>query len=395
VAIKPGIITLIVGLVVIIRHTHRSMWGLDSAYTTAWKTFKMPDGIKLDRDVFFETYHRVAKEFVLKNRQNMAVSGLPEGKYVVLHVRGMDKPCPLSEFDTVNVLTKLPSELTIVAISDNDTLLESIISNQSISRLHIIKLSDVKLDKYEVLFHDLRILMAASGIVQHSSNGWSAYSSTAAMIREIPLINTWIGRPVNSDRQNLVLGTLAGFKRVGGVPEELQSANRADEILRWVQRVQNRPWKPEVLASASAVTSSQAVTPRLDMDTQDSVRFLIIIGPEGSSHSLMSEVFYNGTTYEMLQVADGGKELHTSLQRSLYNHWSVPGLFDFPCRPQGNAKEVFLRTVKNLKQMQRKALVAAANWRQATARSPRPPDPLEIVIPLNSVNDNAAGMGMC
>ncbi len=366
----------------------------------------MPDeaserGMKLDRDVFFEAYRRVAREFVLKNRQNMAVPGLPEGKYVVLHVRGKDKSnAPLSEFETVNVLTKVPSELTVVAISDDDTLLESIISNQSLSRLRIMKLPEIveevaKHGKYEAIFRDLRVLMAASGIVQHSPNGWSAYSSVAAMIREIPLINTWIGRPADPDRQGFVLGTLQGFNRVGGVPEELQSANRADEIVRWVQRVQNRPWKPEALASASAVTSSQAATLRLDMDTQDSVRFLIVIGPEGSSHSLMSKVFYNGTTYKMLQATDGGKEVHTSLQRSLYHHWSAPGLFDFPCRPQGDATEVFLRAVKNLKRMQRKALLAAASWRQAAATSPRPPDPLEIVIPLNSANDNAAGMGMC
>jgi hypothetical protein len=191
-----------------------------------------------------------------------------------------------------------------------------------------------------------------------------------------------------------------GFNRVEGVPDELQSANRADEVLRWVKRVQDRPWKPgaasSTLASAGAVTSSQAAMLRLHMDTPDSVRFLIVIGPEGSSHSLMSEVFYNGTTYEMLQAADGGRELHTSLQRSLYHHWSAPGLFDFPCRPQYvNGPEVYSRAVKNLKQMRRKALVAAASWRQAADRGPRAPDPLEIVIPLNSANDNAAGMGTC
>ena len=35
----------------------------------------------------------------------------------------------------------------------------------------------------------------------------------------------------------------------------------------------------------------------------DQVRFLLVVGPEGSSHSLMSMVFKNSSTYALLQAA--------------------------------------------------------------------------------------------
>jgi len=40
----------------------KSLWGLDSAYTTAWRTFKLPDGIPpLDREAFTEAYREVSQ----------------------------------------------------------------------------------------------------------------------------------------------------------------------------------------------------------------------------------------------------------------------------------------------------------------------------------------------
>ena len=40
---------------------------------------------------------------------------------------------------------------------------------------------------------DMQLLLGASGIIQHASEGWSAYSSVPAMAKSIPLINTYNG----------------------------------------------------------------------------------------------------------------------------------------------------------------------------------------------------------
>jgi len=291
-----------------------------------------------------------------------------------------------------------------VAISDDPKLLRDILDNSTLASLRFVHLPKIDQSgiegKYDALFRDFRTILGAAGIIQHATNGWSAYSSLAGMIRQIPLINTWIGRPADPKRQSMQLGILAGLARVAGCPIELQSANRADEVALWLQRVRTAPDRPRVNdeVAAEEVTrgfagSSRGGAGNDNSATRASVRFLLVVGPEGSSHSLMSMVFKNSSTYALLQAAEGGLDRHRELQRSLYNHWSSPGLFDWPCRPDHarDANEVFSRAVGSMQQMRNFVLRSVARRARTSSR----PDKTqrEIVIPVNSADDNAAGMG--
>ena len=389
----------------------KSLWGLDSAYTTAWRTFKLPDALpRLSRDVYTEAYRKVAGEFRVRG-PSAKVAGLPRGKYVVLHVRGNDKQAPLSEFETVQVLSLLPRDLPLVVVSDDEKFLHDILSNESLSLLRERVVTLPKIDqsepegKYDAMFRDLSTLLGATGIIQHATNAWSAYSSLAAMMRQIPLINTWIGKPSDPKRQSMHLGTLAGFAREGGCPIELQSANRADEVGAWIERVRKAPVRARADDANSEESEPVPLQQSGEQDTStasvaESVRFLLVIGPEGSSHSLMSMVFKNSSTYSLLERTEGGLDLHTELQRSLYHHWSSAGLFDWPCRPDHarDPSEVFSRAVSNLKRVERMVLKAAARrarrgMQAGGVGAGRRGGAREIVIPVNSADDNAAGMG--
>ena len=82
---------------------------------------------------------------------------------------------------------------------------------------------------------DFDLLLGATGIIQHSKKGWSSYSSVAAMVSAVPLLNTWItsNSEDNSSKyvgESNVPNVLAGFDSNGGVPAELKSAQRKEDV---------------------------------------------------------------------------------------------------------------------------------------------------------------------
>lgn len=228
----------------------RALWALDSVYTTAWRTFRLPPPLHEPNGTeFAQAYRRVAEELDIRKPSDATTepSFLNE-KYIVLHVRGTDKPAPLYEFNTQKILSLLPAKSTIVAITDDESLLDSILTHSTIRLPNVIRLDNHKIrndtgdkDTHDP-FRDFRILLGAIGIIQHSPSGWSAFSSLASMLRQIPLINTWIGPLFRHDSRAKYLGILAGVESAVVCPEELQSANREDEVEKWILRMTGAVW---------------------------------------------------------------------------------------------------------------------------------------------------------
>jgi len=364
----------------------KSFWGLDSVYTTAWKTFKLPDGLPPLTSLKYEAaFRKVASEFQLKS---VNTDVLPKNKYAVLHVRGTDKPAPFEEFCTCEVLRGMAGMFPLVVITDDEDRLTAILNNVTEAQLKIVRLPPQE-GKYEGMMQDFAALLSASVIVQHSAHAWSSFSSVAAMIRERPLLNTW--RPPRDQGRSFFLGTLAGFDRKGAVPGELSSGNRPEAVLEFLGRARARANNPDEPRSDWQV-AVKPVEPEGPV-VEDQVRFLMVLGPEGSSHSFVSAMFHNSTTKKLLESMEEGLDLHVQLQRSLYNFWGKAGLWDWPCKVDHRApEEVFEAVVRSLGKMKRKAMLALARKRRRSAGAAAQA-PMQIVIPLNSADEPSAGMG--
>ena len=292
----------------------------------------LPDGLPpLDREAFTEAYRDVAREFRMRD---MRVEGLPEGKYVVLHVRGGDKPGPLSEFETINVLSQFSPNLPVVAMTDDTKLLRDILANSTLASLRVVHLPKIDQSVIEgntdALFRDLRALLGAAGI------GRTRLPS---------------GCSKSDPRQT----GPAWWTRRGKWPCRIGARRRFQ-----------RGCIHYNIGSLPARRGSGGLRPLADE---------------------------NCSTYSLLQSVDGGLDRHRELQRSLYNHWSASGLFDWPCRPDHarGGHEVFSRAVSSMKHM-RKFVLRAVGRRASTGQGPEK-GRREIVIPVNSADDNAAGMG--
>ena len=84
---------------------------------------------------------------------------------------------------------------------------------------------------------DFAVLLNATAIIQHATNAWSSYSSVPAMIRGIPLLNTWIGPNDVATQNTSMVGLLRYFEENGGCPVELRSSKRNEQISAFVDIV--------------------------------------------------------------------------------------------------------------------------------------------------------------
>ena len=156
-------------------------------------------------------------------------------KFVVLHFRGGDKTEPLSHFNTVEVLRRIPDHVPVVVVTDDDNLLDAVLSIAAPYAAKITRLRPLP-DELANRMRDFAVLLNATGIIQHSKNGWSSYSSVPAMIRGIPLLNTWLGH----DEADLITIIRKSRRAVRWAQQSIKDAeedNDDGERTNWEQKL--------------------------------------------------------------------------------------------------------------------------------------------------------------
>jgi hypothetical protein len=168
--------------------------GYDGIRTLAYKTMGLPDGYSATEAEFLSAYAEVGAEWDI---QGVSLPSTLPKRYVVMHVRGGDKYrdvekdlyCTDRAVDAVSAMLDthdLRPHVGIVMITDDTRL-----AAHFRSRLPGIITLDKAGSKMESEMRDLKMMMGAQGIIQHSPLGWSAFSSVIAMTKNIPMINTW------------------------------------------------------------------------------------------------------------------------------------------------------------------------------------------------------------
>lgn len=202
-----------------------SYFAFDGVYTIARRTMRLPSIFKpVNQREFEAAYRRISKGFRAM-RMPDAYHQMPSF-FVAVHIRGHDKPAAFDDFDTLDVLKKIPEHIHLEIMSDDVALRERIFKGLGRRREEMV-CATVK-DRVPRDLCDLGVFLKADAIVQHSREGWSAFSSFAAMIKGIPLLNTWIdaGDPQRHRRH---VGLLSEFdNQYGGCPHELMNAQRED-----------------------------------------------------------------------------------------------------------------------------------------------------------------------
>ena len=206
-----------------------SYHAFDGVYSTAWKTVRLPGTLsQLDRDAFEVSYRKVARETSVYCPSH-EWEPVNVSKFVVLHFRGGDKSTPLSEFNTADVLRRIPGHVPVVVVTDDDNRFNEMLAAAAPYAATITRVSQLP-DESANRLRDFAVLLNATGIIQHSTNAWSSYSSVPAMIRGIPLLNTWIGGIDLAPQNTSSVGLLRYFAENGGCPVELRSSKRNEEI---------------------------------------------------------------------------------------------------------------------------------------------------------------------
>jgi len=219
-----------------------STQAFDGVYTTAWKTVRLPGMLTQPNKLAFEqSYRRVCAQLEFRDVQR---HGVPASGYTVLHVRGGDKRTVLTEFNTVAVLQQIPPATTLVVVTDDflcaaDILREYRLRQHNAS-LHIVQSSVAapsynSSTKHNKLIRDFAVLLGADAIIQHSVSAWSAFSNTASMIRQVPLLSTWRPDAVTPIPQRYT-GLLAFLQQEEDCPSEFFSSNSPSEIVRFLDK---------------------------------------------------------------------------------------------------------------------------------------------------------------
>jgi hypothetical protein len=146
-----------------------------------------------------------------------------------LHFRGSDKNAPLAEFNTAEVLRRIPVHVPVVVVTDDHTQLHELLSTTAPYVANVTFSCSLR-DEAAKRLCDFALLLNATGIIQHSTNAWSSYSSVPAMMRGIPLLNTWIGGADLRSHNTSSVGLLRSFAENGGCPVELSSSRRDAQI---------------------------------------------------------------------------------------------------------------------------------------------------------------------
>jgi hypothetical protein len=137
--------------------------------------------------------------------------------YVLVHFRSPDRNTNVRDekpFCTHTVLRELHRAGAYMKVISN---------NHSFSMQWLRSLPfSVQLVHSKSAFQDLALSLSATAIVQHSSTGWSYYTSVPAMAKGIPLINTYTGQNHRFDL----------FASYGEVPREFHSCRGMDAFMQ-------------------------------------------------------------------------------------------------------------------------------------------------------------------
>jgi drug/metabolite transporter (DMT)-like permease len=207
----------------------------DGIYTTAWKTFGLPSMLpQLSRDAFELSYRKVALEMRIEC-QSHECQPVNMSKFIVLHFRGGDKMVPLSEFNTVEVLRRIPGHVPVVVVTDDDSRLNEMLSVAAPYGANITRLRQLP-DELANRMRDFAVLLNATGIIQHAVNAWSSYSSVPAIMRGIPLLNTWIGH----EEADIITNIRKSRRAVRNAQQSMKDAEEDHnniERVNWKQKV--------------------------------------------------------------------------------------------------------------------------------------------------------------
>ena len=145
----------------------------DCVYTLSHRALSVP-GHAVSTSAMEEAFRSVASEWDIRG-QSCADTRRP---YVALHLRGADKGLPLETMEenycTSQILSALPRGVDVVAVTDDDDLL-----NHYIRRFPSLKGCPAIRDPRAKELADMRVLMRARAILQHSYAGWSAFLASS------------------------------------------------------------------------------------------------------------------------------------------------------------------------------------------------------------------------
>ena len=190
---------------------------------------------------FEQSYRHVCAELEFRDVEG---SGVPKSGYTVLHVRGGDKRTVLTEFNTVAVLQQIPPGTIVVVVTDDFVCAAGILreyrQRQHNASLHIVQLSVAATSynsstKHNKLLRDFTVLLGADAIIQHSPRAWSAFSNSASMMRQVPLLSTWRPNAVTPSPQRYI-GLLAVLQHEEDCPSEFFSSNSPSEVARFLDK---------------------------------------------------------------------------------------------------------------------------------------------------------------
>lgn len=244
------------------KHLLASNKAYDGVYTLARRTYGLPSYIPtITQEEFTKAYRAVTGEFTFKIKKD---KNFPQGHYVALHVRGGDKRSQITNFNTIEILQEIQKkqkgQLKLVVVTDDENLLSKI--REQAKNLQVVHNIGVFKDKHEAMIYDLNILFEASFIIQHSPAGWSAFSSTAAMARQIPLLNTFTP---NSGLQRL-------FADAGGCPKELNSVTNKLDVRDFMQAIQLKQWSDGAKSMRDALGQSFHVSNKIDIENVQQIQ---------------------------------------------------------------------------------------------------------------------------
>ena len=178
--------------------------GITTTSTLYWKALRLAGVEARSGAEYLQAFQHAGRQLTAAAASGGAGGGRA---YVLVHFRCADHntyvaPGPM-RFCTRRVLRRVQAAgLAMQIVSNNHTL--------AAQWMHGLRLdADVAASSYSV-YTDLQLALGAAAIVQHSSEGWSAYTSVPAMAHGIPLLNTYSGADHRFDY----------FMQMGDLPDE-------------------------------------------------------------------------------------------------------------------------------------------------------------------------------
>ena len=139
-------------------------------------------------------------------------------RYVLVHFRGADNNTYTIGRDEITFCTRS----VLQDLQAAGVYLKVISNNHSYSMPWLKGFPSMHITHSRLAWEDMSLALSAVAIVQHASEGWSAYTSVPAMARGIPLINTFAGRQHRFDL----------FAQYGPVPSEFYTCQQMQAFVR-------------------------------------------------------------------------------------------------------------------------------------------------------------------